>query len=158
MGLAERLESIIEPLLAREGYELVDLEFTRDGNRRFLKLFVDKPGGFSLADCEHVSHTVGAYLDNADLIEESYRLEVSSPGLDRVVKKEQDFRRFAGRKINIVTTEPVEGRRKFSGVLRGVEDGDVLVESEEIVYRMPLQEISKARLTVDVNINSIGRS
>lgn len=150
MSLVERLESVIEPVLSREGYELVDLDYSREGGRRFLRLFVDKEGGITLGDCEHISDTVGAYLEHSDIIDEAYHLEVSSPGLDRVIKKEKDYRRFSGRKVVITTFAPLDGRRKFSGTLKGLEDGEVLVEVEERVFRIPLQDISKTRLAIEL--------
>ncbi|MDD3925160.1 MAG: ribosome maturation factor RimP [bacterium] len=150
MSLVERLEAVIEPILARESYELVDIEFSRVGKHSYLRLFVDKEGGVTLEDCEHISRTVGAYLDEGDLVEEAYHLEVSSPGLDRVVKKEKDFRRFAGRKISITTFAPVEDRKKFSGTLKGMDEGKVLVEVENVTYAVPLEDISKAKLALEL--------
>ncbi|MDD3804643.1 MAG: ribosome maturation factor RimP [bacterium] len=150
MKLVERLEAIIEPILARENYELVDIEFVRAGRHSYLRLFVDKDGGVTLDDCEHISCTVGAYLDESDLMTEAYHLEVSSPGLDRVIKKEKDFRRFAGRKASITTFYPIEDRRKFNGMLKGLKEGKVLIEVEDVVYVIPLEDISKTRLVADI--------
>ncbi len=150
MKLVERLEAIIEPILARENYELVDVEFVKAGRHSCLRLFVDKDGGVTLDDCEHISRTVGAYLDESDLIAEAYHLEVSSPGLDRVIKKEKDFRRFAGKKANITTFSSVDDRRKFNGTLKGLEEGKVLIEVEDVTYAIPLEDISKARLVAEI--------
>lgn len=110
-------EDLVRPL----GLELVDLVYRKQGRRWLLRLDIDRPGpgGVRLEDCETVSRDLGASLDEQDLLKESYVLEVSSPGLDRPIRTDDDVRRNTGRRVVVETDEPVDGRRRFSGVLLG---------------------------------------
>src|SRR3989338_4650369 len=96
-----KIEAVVEPILAQEAVELVDLQFGSEGGRRVLRFFVDKTGGIKLDDCEYLSHRIGAILDSADVIPGGYVLEVSSPGMDRVLKKERDFLRYVGHRAKV---------------------------------------------------------
>src|SRR3954462_6682069 len=98
---AKEIEAILTPVIEQEGGELVDLQWRREGHQWVLRLFLDKPNGISLDDCAHFSDRVGAFLDEKDAIEQSYVLEISSPGLDRVIKKDKDFARFAGKAVKV---------------------------------------------------------
>jgi ribosome maturation factor RimP len=137
---------------ADRGYELVDVEIKRGRDGQFVRLYVDKEGGIGLSELESVSHEVSAILDAEDPIKGSYTLEVSSPGLDRPLKDENDFRRFVGRLARISSYEPVDGRRHWTGRLLEVGEGAVAVrlESEkDAVCRIPLGKIASARLEVE---------
>jgi ribosome maturation factor RimP len=140
------LHALLEQAVTRIGYELVDLEISNRG--KLLRLFIDKPGGINIDDCalvsEHISHLLAVEHDV-----DYDRLEVSSPGLDRVLKKESDFERFAGQKVQIKLRVPVENRRNFSGVLRGIEQGTVRVEIDGGELKIALGNIDKARLSPD---------
>jgi ribosome maturation factor RimP len=143
---AASIESLVEPLLAQESAELVDLELLRERGRQVLRFYLDKAGGITLDDCEHLSHRIGALLDEADIVPGSYVLEVSSPGLDRVLKKEKDFLRFAGQAVQVRLKVPQEGRRNFKGILRGFSDGKAKVECEGNPFEFALALIDEARL------------
>jgi ribosome maturation factor RimP len=137
---------------ADRGFELVDVEIKKGKGGQFVRLFVDKEGGIGLDELESVSHEVSAILDAEDPIATSYTLEVSSPGLDRPLKDEKDFRRFLGKLARISSYEPVGGRRHWTGRLVSVEDGTVTVrlESEKgAVCSIPLGKIASARLEVE---------
>jgi len=121
--LLATIEALIMPILTDLGMELVDLELKREGRDWFLRLFIDKPGGVTLDDCVEVSREVSAILEVEDPIESAYRLEVSSPGLDRPLKKAADFERFAGSEASVKLRRPLEGRRNFEGVLTVESDG-----------------------------------
>jgi len=127
------------------GYELVDLESSRSG---LLRVFIDTPRGISLEDCERVSK----HLTRAFAVEgiDYERLEVSSPGLDRPLKKLEDYRRFAGQRASLRLKLPVKGQRRFEGVLGGVEDGRVVLEIEGTRQHIALEDIDRARLVPDV--------
>ncbi|MBI5239640.1 MAG: ribosome maturation factor RimP [Elusimicrobia bacterium] len=140
------IETLVEPLLTQEGAELVDLEVLRERGRQILRFYLDKTGGISLDDCEHLSNRIGALLDEADAVAGSYVLEVSSPGLDRVLKKEKDFVRFAGQAVVVRLKLPQDGRRNFKGILAGFSDGKVKVECEGKPFEFPLPLIDEARL------------
>lgn len=137
---------------ADRGYELVDLEIKKGKGEQFVRLFVDKEGGIGLDELETVSHEVSAILDAEDPIQGHYTLEVSSPGLDRPLKDEKDFRRFLGRLARISSYELVDGRRHWTGRLASVEDGAVTVRlssENDVVARIPLSKIASARLEVE---------
>lgn len=132
------------------GLEMVHLDLEGQRGGWFLRLFIDKPGGVTLGDCQAISEQFGAELDAMDLMERSYTLEVSSPGLDRPLRTEADYRRFTGRLVAISTFEPVQGRRHFAGRLKSFESGiATVVDEKETEYAIPGQKISKARLEVE---------
>lgn len=150
--VAGRVREVAERVVADRGYELVDVEVKRGKGGQFVRLYVDKEGGIGLDELESVSHEVGAVLDAEDPIHGSYTLEVSSPGLDRPLKEEKDFRRFLGRLARVTSYEPVEGRRHWTGRLLAVEGGAVsmqLTSEKDAVARIPLAKIASARLEVE---------
>ena len=140
----QNLHTLLEHSITQIGYELVDLEMSNRG--KLLRLFIDKPGGITIDDCalvsEHVSHLLAVEHDI-----DYDRLEVSSPGLDRVLKKEADFIRFVGNKVQIKLRVPLNGQKRFVGTLRGIEQGAVLIELEGSVLSLDLSNIEKARLS-----------
>jgi ribosome maturation factor RimP len=144
------LRQAIEPLLTAAGMGLVDLQWSRRGRRWVLTLFIDKEGGVTLDDCAHISRQVGARIEIDNLIEPSYTLEVSSPGLDRPLRTLADYARFHEHLVRIITTVPLEGRSTIVGRLKGVEGQIVLVEAKRAgVMRIPLTQIKRARLEVE---------
>jgi ribosome maturation factor RimP len=150
--VARVVRAVAQRVTADRGYELVDVEIKSGKGGRLVRLFVDKEGGIGLSELETVSHEVSAILDAEDPIEGHYTLEVSSPGLDRPLKDEKDFRRFLGKLVRISSYELVEGRRHWTGRLTAVEDGSVTVrlESEKgVEARIPLAKIASARLEVE---------
>lgn len=138
------LHALLEQSVTQMGYEMVDLEISSRG--KLLRLFIDKPGGVNIDDCALVSEQVSNLLAVEHDVDYD-RLEVSSPGLDRVLKKESDFTRFAGSKVQLKVRMPVEGRKNFTGILRGIEQGMVQVETEAGVQSFALSNIDKARLS-----------
>lgn len=145
----DKLTALVEPVVAEAGFELVDLEYQKESGHWVLRLFIDRPGGVTLDDCARVSERVSAFLDEADPIPHHYLLEVSSPGVNRTLRKEEDFLRFRGRQVTVRTFAPLEGRRRFRGELAGLEDGLVLVQEGNVLWRIPREAVAKARLEVD---------
>jgi ribosome maturation factor RimP len=141
---------LIEPVVAGHGYELVEVEWKNESGW-ILRVFIDKPvGGVSLDDCAAVSRELSAVLDVADVIGPAYSLEVSSPGLNRPLKKESDFARFIGKKAKIRTRHPVgDARRNFSGTLISVADGKVKIDVGDQVCEVPVSEVEKANLVYE---------
>src|SRR2546426_4231665 len=140
------LEAVMEPAVAGLGYELVDVQASNGG--RLLRLFIDKPGGVGLEDCAAVSH----HLTRALAVEgiDYERLEVSSPGLDRPLKRIADYERFTGREASVKLKLPRDGRRRFEGRLLGVEDGRIVLEVEGQRQHLAFEDIDRARLVPDV--------
>jgi ribosome maturation factor RimP len=153
MNLQERLTAMLEPLVESLGFELVLLEFNPYRGSASLQLFIDAPGGITLGDCERVSREVEGLLDVEDPIPQGYRLEVSSPGLDRPLVKARDFERFTGSQAKVQLIAPLPGgtdRRKFQGVLRGMQGENVVLETEDAgKVELALQQIERARLVPD---------
>lgn len=137
----------LEPVLAANGYDLVEVELAQQGGLRILRVYIDRSGGgITLGDCQSVTHLLNPVLDETNLVEGSYCLEVSSPGIDRPVRKPRDFERFVGEPIRARTHAPVEGRKQFRGVLRGYSDGTVAIECEGRVYAIHTENLLKANL------------
>ena len=150
MSQLDRIREIADRIAVAEGMELVDVEFVGRGPNAILRIFLDKPGGITLGDCERFSRQVGAVLDVEDFIPTRYRLEVSSPGLDRRLLKPADFERFAGRQIKLVLKTPRDGRQRFHGRLLGIQEGRIQLE-EENGQRIGFDhaEIQKANVVVE---------
>ncbi|MGH8218463.1 MAG: ribosome maturation factor RimP [Steroidobacteraceae bacterium] len=145
-ALHERLVALIEPLLVQLGYELVDLEYIPARGRGALRIFIDRPEGIGVDDCERVSREVAARLDVEDPIPTAYSLEVSSPGDDRVLRTRAHFDRFVGSRVFVELAAPRQGRRRYTGLLRHVADGGVELEVDQQIVEVPFREIGKARL------------
>ena len=151
-GAREIVQGVAQRVTASRGYELVDVEVKRERGGHFVRLYVDKEGGIGLDELQSVSEEVSAILDAEDPIEGAYTLEVSSPGLDRPLKTEADYRRFVGRLVKLSSYEPLDGRRHWTGRLLSVEDGAVTVTLEKekgATARVPLDKIAHGRLEVE---------
>jgi ribosome maturation factor RimP len=144
---ARDLNSLVERVAAGLGYEVVDIEYRPHPRNGLLRVYIDKPEGIVLDDCEAVSRQLSAMLDVEDPIPGQYRLEVSSPGLDRPLRKAEDFVRFAGEMVKIRMSMPSHaGQRNFSGKLLGMKDQDVVIEVDGQECHLPLGGIEKARI------------
>ena len=149
--VVERVRSLAQPILADRGLELVDVEFLRESQGWILRLYLDRPAGVTLQDCQRVSEELGDHLDVEDVIDQPYSLEVSSPGLDRPLTRESDFVAFAGKAARITTHEAIEGQRNFRGRLAGLVEGAVLLDLPDgRRVRIPRGLILKARLEVEL--------
>jgi ribosome maturation factor RimP len=151
--VAEQARRLLEPIIAREGYELVEVEWAREGPVWVLRLFVDRPGGVTIEHCQELSRTVEPVLDVEDFLSHAYNLEVSSPGLERPLRKPADFDRFAGQRVRVKTFGPVESpsgpRKNWTGTLRGFKEGAVEIEVDGVLHRVPHDKIAKAHLEYD---------
>lgn len=158
-GKAGEIWHALEPVLERAGYELVDLDWayspTREANS-ILCLYIDYPQDGSgkkvtIADCEEASHLVSLWLDESDLIEHQYTMEVSSPGMERRIRKLRDFERFTGRNVQIEMREKYQGRRKVKGQLKHADEHGILVDitSEKTEFTVPHDLVKRAQLVVD---------
>lgn len=143
----EALCEIIERVVAREGLELVHWEMAGPRNNFVLRIYIDKPGGVDHGDCERVSNQVGTLFDIEELIDAHYTLEVSSPGIERGLYKPADYERFAGERIRLRSSEPVEGQRNFRGKLLGIENDLVQIEADGLGrVEIPYEKIAKANI------------
>ena len=152
--LRNRLWPIVETIVEDEGLELVELEFVRQSGSWILRIYMDRPEGIRLKDCERVSRRLSPVLDVEDVIPYSYTLEVSSPGTPRPLRKARDFERFSGEMVRIEMTSPCNGRKRFTGELASVSGGDegevaLKLEGGETVH-LPVTDIRRARLAEEV--------
>jgi ribosome maturation factor RimP len=147
--VSQAIMGLIEPILETEGLELVDVEYRKEGKDWFLRIFIDKDRGVTVADCQKVSHLIGDLIDVEETITTPYSLEVSSPGLNRALKREKDFLKFKGRLINLHSLSPICNRRKFTGILTDFKDQTVFLELEKNILEIPLNQIGKANLVIE---------
>ena len=150
----EALRALIGPVAEGLGYDLVDLAWKHESGSWVLRLFIDRldGGGVGLEDCSRVSRVVSAELDVADPIPVAYQLEVSSPGLNRPLRREADFRKFVGKKVKVRTRHPVGDatRRNFTGTLRAVAEGRLSVEVDGRPFEIPIDDVEKANLEYEL--------
>lgn len=145
--IEDSVEKIVMRLLEGQNeIELVDVEYVRE-RERYLRVFIDKTGGIHIDDCQNLSERLEAELDKSDLIKESYILEVSSPGLDRALKKPRDFEREKGKKIDISLYAPLDGKKETTGTLAGYDGESVFLDDGRII---PKDKISLVRLHIDI--------
>ena len=124
----QKTEEILQPLMEEHGFELVDVEYVKEGGTWYLRSYIDKPGGITIDDCETVSRRLSDILDEKDFIEDSYIMEVSSPGLGRPLKKEKDFKRSLGKEVEIRTYRMIDKSKEFTGILKEYDSGTVTIE------------------------------
>ena len=127
----QKAEALVSPIVEKYGFELVDVEYVKEGGSFYLRAYIDKPGGITVDDCETVSREFSDKLDEADFIEEAYIMEVSSPGLGRPLKKEKDFKRSIGKEVEIRTYRPIDREKEFYGVLKAYDENSVTIDCEE---------------------------
>jgi ribosome maturation factor RimP len=142
--VAERVWKIAEPLVTDEGMEMVDVEFRRESNGTILRLYLDRDGGVSLEDLTRVSRQVGDLLDVHDAVPGSYTLEVSSPGINRRLRRADHFQRYLGQKVRVRTQAPLDGRRVFLGPLTAVDADGITIEQDGVACVIRFSEIAEA--------------
>ena len=147
--MLNKVEELVSPVLANLGYELVDRELAVEGGRRILRIYIDRPGGVTVDDCSTASHAVEDLIEIEELISEKYVLEISSPGINRPLRKREDFERYAGSIVKLKTRNPIEGRSNFKGELVGLSGDDVVVTIDGKNYNVPIAELGKARIDED---------
>ncbi len=145
-----RTEELITPILERMNFELVDVEFVKEGGIWYLRAYIDKEGGITINDCEAVAREMNEILDREDYVEESYTFEVSSPGLGRPLKKEKDYVRSMGKELEIRTYRAINREKEFYGILKAYDDNTVTIETEDGEERIfEKKDIALIRLAFD---------
>jgi len=151
-NVKDRIRKLAEPVVVSEGMELIHVECIKMHTRWIIRLFLDKDGGITLDDCANISNQLGDIFDIREIINGSYTLEVSSPGIDRPISRDQDFVKYKGSKVNIKTNVKIEGVKNFHGILSDyVEENGrkmVFVDISGKIYRIPQQEITKSNLAM----------
>jgi ribosome maturation factor RimP len=150
-NLIHKIEEIIKPVIESEGLELFDLKLLEGGNQSFLRIFIDKDGGVTLDDCQNVSTQVGAILDVEDIIDCHYILEVSSPGLERPLKKEEDFVKYTGETIRLSLFSPLNDKKKFTGKIIDFKSNTLTLElKKDGKINIPYDMIKNAKLEIEL--------
>ncbi len=149
MELLKKLKDIVEPICEKYSYELVDLEYRREPHGWVLRVYIDRVGGVTVEDCAYISEKISKELDIKDPIPHSYILEVSSPGLDRPLKRKRDFERHIGEKVNITLLEEIEGKKKVEGKIFKVDENNVTLKVNDSLIVIPIEKIKKAMLIVE---------
>ena len=126
----EKTSKLLEPIIAKLQFETVDVEYVKEAGSWFLRVYIDKPGGITIDDCEAVSRELSDQLDKKDFIEEAYILEVSSPGLGRPLKKDKDFARSIGEEVEVRTYKPIQKQKEFCGILKAYDQNQITLEIE----------------------------
>ncbi|AWB44337.1 ribosome maturation factor RimP [Paenibacillus sp. CAA11] len=142
------VEEMIHPYLTENGFELVDVEYVKEGSNWFLRIFVDKEGGIDIDDCGRISEVVSEMLDKNDPIPSAYFLEVSSPGAERPLKKPEDVRKSVGKDVFVTTYESLDGQKEFEGRLLSFDNDDLVIESGKKQYTIPYSKVASARLAI----------
>jgi len=144
--LIESIRELIEPIILSEGMELIDIEHLRESRGWVLRFYIDKEGGVTLNNCSHLSEQIGDLIEVKDLIPHSFILEISSPGLNRPLKKEKDFITYIGENIKVKTLKPIDQKKNFQGKLLGYKEGKVMIGSDNQKIYIPFSLISKANI------------
>ena len=146
----QKTEEILNPIMEELGFELVDVEYVKEGSSWYLRAYIDKPGGININDCETVSRRLSDILDEKDFIDDAYIMEVSSPGLGRPLKKEKDFKRSLGMEVDIRTYRMIDRQKEFTGILTAYDAGTVTIELEdETTKTFDRGDIALIRLAFD---------
>ncbi|MDY6973004.1 MAG: ribosome maturation factor RimP [Thermodesulfobacteriota bacterium] len=146
VSIVGKMTQLIEPILEDMGFELVDIEYLPVRGRWVLRIYVDKEGGITLDDCASVSHEVGDFIDVKDIFQHEYVLEISSPGLNRPLKREKDLIRAVGKRIEVKMSTNLDGRRNFAGYLQDFKDGMLHLKVEENLVLLCWRDVEKANL------------
>lgn len=146
----QKTEQLLTPIVEEYGFELVDVEYVKEGSTWYLRSYIDKPGGISIDDCEKVSRRLSDLLDQEDFIEDAYIMEVSSPGLGRPLKKEKDFRRSLGEEVGIRTYRMIDKQKEFTGILKDYDENTVTITlADETEKTFDKDDIALIRLAFD---------
>ena len=145
-----KTEELVQPLVDKNKFELVDVEYVKEAGTNYLRVYIDKEGGITIDDCEIISRALSDLLDEKDYIDEAYILEVSSPGLGRPLKKDKDFARSIGEEVDVKLFKPIEKQKEFSGILESYNDTEVTIRlDEDTVMNFNRKDIALIRLAFD---------
>ncbi|MCA6073124.1 MAG: ribosome maturation factor RimP [Endomicrobium sp.] len=151
MSEIQEIEKLLKPVAEQEKIEVVDVQYVKENGDWIARIFIDNEHGITMSDCERVSHVFSNVLDKSDVLKESYILEISSPGLNRVLKKEESFKRFIGSKVKIQTLKSINNQRNFLGELLDFSDGKVKInDATNGIVDINFLDIKKANIETDI--------
>lgn len=146
--IIKNVENLVMPIITENNYELVEIEFIKEGANYYLRLYIDKDGGFSINDCEKVSRYLEQKLEENDFIDKAYILEVSSPGIDRVLKKDSEYVKYKGRIVDIKLYKPINKVKEFQGELIGLIDDKIVIIENDKELSFDKKDVAICRLAV----------
>ncbi len=146
--IIKKTEAYAADITDKHSLELVDVEYVKEGSEKYLRIYIDKPGSVTIDDCEKVSRELEAILDREDPIDEAYILEVSSPGLDRVLKKDYEYEKYKGRAVEIKLFAPIDGKKEFEGELIGLSEGLISIKTADGKLSFEKGAVASCRLAV----------
>lgn len=146
----ERTERLLSPIVEQAGVSVYDVEYVKEGKDYYLRVYIDKPEGVNIQDCENVSRALSDALDAEDFIPDAYILEVSSPGLGRSLKKDRHLEQSIGEEVEIKTYKPIDGTKEFAGILKAFDAGTITIEEDETPIVFERQDIATVRLALDL--------
>lgn len=149
--IEDKVESLIENKIQELGYNLYDVEYVKEGKDYFLRVYIDKDNGITLDDCENVSNNITEILDNADYIKEQYFLEVSSPGVERVLKKDKHLKSNIGTNIQVKLFKPFNGQKQYEGILKDFDNNIIKIETASEILEIERQNIGQIKTIFDWN-------
>ncbi len=144
-NIETKVEKLLKDIIENLGYNLYDVRYEKEGKNYYLRIFIDKPDGININDCENVNNAINDILDEADYIKEQYFLEVSSPGLERILRKEEHFRKQIGNKINIKLFKPINKQKEIIGILEEYNDNKIIMKVENENLEINLKDIALAK-------------
>lgn len=150
-SIEERVEKLVEPKIVELGYELYDVQYAKEGKDYFLRIFIDKESGIDLDDCEKVSDGINDLLDEADYIKEQYFLEVSSPGIERLLRKDKHLTNSIGKEITINLFKPLEGKKEYDGILNEFDDEFIELVSSENEEKLRIERKNISLMKIKYN-------
>ena len=148
-SVTESIEELVTPITEENRLELVDVEYKKEGKNWFLRIFIDKEGGVTVDDCTRVSREIEDLIDVEEAVPSSYVLEVSSPGLNRPLKKEKDFLRFKGKRAHVTTYTPIHEQKNFKGTIRDFQEDILFLDIDSQSVEIPKNQIAKAKLEIE---------
>ena len=144
-----KTEEILIPIVADAGVEIYDVEYVKEGSDWYLRVYIDKPEGVNINDCEIVNRALSAKMDELDFIDDAYILEVSSPGLGRALKKERHFAKSIGQEVEVKTYKAIDKEKQFVGILQSYEEGVITIQTEKKEMKFEKADVASVRLTFD---------
>ena len=145
----KKTSDFVLPILEKKGFELYDVEYVKEGSDYYLRIFIDKEGGITINDCVDVTREMNEILDREDYIKEPFIFEVSSPGLDRPLKKDKDFDRNIGKQVELKTYKPFDNQKEFTGILKSHDENSVTITFEDGDFTFLKKDLSLIRLAID---------
>lgn len=147
-AITDKVEHMLQPYIDAEGFELVEVEYVKEGSQYFLRVYVDKPGGIDIDDCGRISEYLSEKLDEEDPIPTAYFLEVSSPGAERPLKKTEDYRKAIGQHVYVTTADALKGHTEFEGKLISYDEKFAIMQVGKKEFEIPVDKITSARLAI----------